>query len=131
MNKMLAAMAISISALLATDFAAASPENEQHGLDAPDHVKNRHRSHDMRGSNDNKHGEQRRPREENGVKRLQQMRWQQGYVMPQHYRGNRYKVEYKDFNLPKPARNQQWYKVNKDYLLVDGESNNIIKIMPH
>ena len=48
--------------------------------------------------------------------------------MPQHYRGNSYKVDYKDTNLPKPARNQQWYKINNDYILVDSDSNSIVNI---
>lgn len=44
---------------------------------------------------------ERRMREERGVERLKQHRWQAGYVMPQHYRGNGYKVDYKQNNLPK------------------------------
>ena len=71
---------------------------------------------------------ERRMREERGVKRLQQHKWQPGYVMPQHYRGNGYKVEYKEHNLPKPNRNQQWYKINNDYILVDSDSNSIVNI---
>ncbi|MGM9451559.1 RcnB family protein, partial [Klebsiella sp. K47] len=35
----------------------------------------------------------------------------------------------KDHNLPKPNRNQQWYKINNDYILVDADSNNILRIM--
>ncbi|MBU3847340.1 MAG: RcnB family protein, partial [Candidatus Acinetobacter avistercoris] len=45
-----------------------------------------------------------------------------------HYRGNSYKTEYQQHDLPKPSRNQQWYKINNDYILVDSESNNIISI---
>ena len=71
----------------------------------------------------------RRMREERGVERLKQHRWQAGYVMPQHYRGNGYKVEYKDHRLPRPDRKQQWYKVNNDYILVDSENNSIIRIV--
>ena len=68
-------------------------------------------------------------REERGVERLKQHRWQAGYVMPQHYRGNGYKVDYKDNNLPKPGRNQQWYKINNDFILVNADDNSIIRIM--
>jgi len=57
---------------------------------------------------------ERRMREERGVERLKQHRWQAGYVMPQHYRGNGYKVDYKDNNLPKPERNEQGYKMNNE-----------------
>ena len=72
---------------------------------------------------------ERRMREERGVERLKQHRWQAGYVMPQHYRGNGYKVDYKDNNLPKPGRNQQWYKINNDFILVNADDNSIIRIM--
>ena len=72
---------------------------------------------------------ERRQREERGVQRLKQHKWQTGYVMPQHYRGDGYKVEYRDFNLPKPARNQQWYKINNDFILVDADSNSIVRIV--
>jgi Ni/Co efflux regulator RcnB len=72
---------------------------------------------------------ERRMREERGVERLKQHRWQAGYVMPQHYRGNGYKVDYKDNNLPRPGRNEQWYKINNDYILVNSDDNSIVKIM--
>ena len=128
MKKMLTALAISLSALLTTALVYADPKEQR--FDSPRDQKNYQKSQDQY-SQPTERSEKRRAREENGVKRLHQMRWQPGYVMPQHYRGNSYKVEYKDFNLPKPSSNQQWYKVNKDYLLVDAESNNIIKIVSH
>ena len=125
---MLTALAISISALLTTALVYADPKEQR--FDSPRDKKNYHKSQEQY-SQPNERSEKRRAREESGVKRLHQMRWQQGYVMPQHYRSNSYKIEYKDFNLPRPSSNQQWYKVNKDYLLVDAESNNIIKIVSH
>ena len=72
---------------------------------------------------------ERRMREERGVERLKQHRWQAGYVMPQHYRGNGYKVDYKDNNLPRPGSNEQWYKINNDFILVNSDDNSIIRIM--
>ena len=72
---------------------------------------------------------ERRMREERGVERLKQHRWQAGYVMPQHYRGNGYKVDYKYNNLPRPGRNEQWYKINNDFFLVNSDDNSIIRIM--
>ena len=71
----------------------------------------------------------RRMREERGVERLKQHRWQAGYVMPQHYRGNSYKVDYKDNQLPKPKRNEQWYKINNDYILINMDDNSIVRIV--
>lgn len=81
-----------------------------------------------RDHDDDRIRDERRMREERGFERLKQHRWQPGYVMPQHYRGNGYKVDYKDNNLPKPGRNQQWYKINNDYILVDTDSNSIVSI---
>lgn len=81
-----------------------------------------------RDHDDDRIRDERRMREERGFERLKQHRWQPGYVMPQHYRGNGYKVDYKDSNLPKPGRNQQWYKINSDYILVDTDSNSIVSI---
>ena len=71
----------------------------------------------------------RRMREERGVERLKQHGWQAAYVMPQHYRGNGYKVDYKYNNLPRPGRNEQWYKINNDFILVNSDDNSIIRIM--
>ncbi len=78
---------------------------------------------------DEKRMRERRMREERGVERLKQHRWQAGYVMPQHYRGNGYKVDYKYNNLPRPGRNEQWYKINNDFILVNSDDNSIIRIM--
>ena len=118
MKKILTVLAISFSALIASSLSTAAPQFDH------DHPRygNEPRGRDFRDSDDDDQQDRRRMREERGVKRLQQHKWQQGYVMPQHYRG-------KDHNLPKPNRNQQWYKINNDYILVDADSNNILRIM--
>ena len=92
------------------------------------------RDDDPRGNWQGRPGEEnrdreRRMRQERGVERLKQHRWQAGYVMPQHYRGNSYKVDYKDNNLPRPGRNEQWYKINNDFILVNSDDNSIVRIM--
>ncbi|NNH37038.1 hypothetical protein E0H83_13495 [Acinetobacter terrestris] len=130
MKKILTILAISFSALMANSVTTAAP-HEKHdnhrGWDQPHHQSNKGR--DVRDhDDDDRMQDKRRGREERGVKRLQQHKWQTGYVMPQHYRGNGYKVDYKNHDLPKPSRNQQWYKINNDYILVDTDSNNILRI---
>lgn len=75
--------------------------------------------------------ENRRSREERGRKRLKQHEWRTGYTMPQHYRSNSYKVTYDQYDLPKPSRQQQWYKVNDDFILIDAVNNNILQIVKH
>ena len=96
--------------------------------------RNLDRDDDPRGNWQRRPGEEnrdreRRMRQERGVERLRQHRWQEGYVMPQHYRGNSYKVDHKNNNLPKPGRNEQWYKINNDYILVNSDDNSIVRIM--
>ena len=131
MKKVLAIIAISLSTLLTTQISSAGPHfdngNNGRGYDRGERGERGNRGQNFR-DNDDDVQEQRREREERGVKRLQQHKWQTGYVMPQHYRGNSYKVDYKDDNLPKPSRNQQWYKINNDYIFVDSDNNSIVNI---
>ena len=127
MKKVLVALAISCSTFMLSHVAIVSPH-----FNAELQMDSRH-GHGKKGrefrENDQGQHDKRRMREERGVKRLQQLRWQPGYVMPQHYRGNGYKVEYKEHNLPRPDRKQQWYKINNDYILVNSENNSIIRIV--
>lgn len=55
-------------------------------------------------------------------------RFKEGFVLPQHYRGNAYKVDYRQSNLTRPYNNQQWYKINDNYILLDTEKNRILQI---
>lgn len=121
MKKALMMLVMSLSVLILTNVATAAPhfDNEQ---------RNDRKSREFRDNNDDAVNDKRRMREERGVKRLQQIKWQPGYVMPQHYRGSGYKVEFKEHNLPRPDRKQQWYKVNNDFILVDSDSNSILRI---
>lgn len=127
MKKILTVLAMSFSALLSSNFATAAPQFDRDSADHPRHQA--HNKREFRADAEERMQDKRRMREERGVKRLQQLRWQPGYVMPQHYRSNGYKVEYKDHKLPKPDRKQQWYKVNNDYILVNSENNSIVRII--
>ena len=133
MKKMLTIMTISLSAMLISTFAPAAPHGYDRGDDYHDRRDSRDRGQGFenrgnRNFDDQDFQDRRKYREERGVQRLQQHQWQTGYVMPQHYRGNSYKANFKENNLPKPSRNQQWYKINNDYILVDSDNNNIVRI---
>ncbi|AUX85751.1 hypothetical protein C3F34_06495 [Acinetobacter sp. ACNIH2] len=129
MKKTMAILTISFSALMASSLSSAAPHFDHHGDDHPRGNQGKGRDFRDFDQDDERMQDKRRMREERGVKRLQQHQWQTGYVMPQHYRGNGYKVDYKDHSLPKPARNQQWYKINNDYILIDSGSNDILRIV--
>jgi Ni/Co efflux regulator RcnB len=130
MKKILSILAISFSALMASGLTTAAPhQNDDRDQNSSRSMQGKHK-HEFRGgaNGDDMRVEKRRIREERGVQRLQQFRWQEGYVLPQHYRGNGYKVDYEDNNLAKPSRNEQWYKINNNFLLVNLESNTILRI---
>lgn len=128
MKKILTALTISFSTLLVSTIAPAGPHDQEfRGHGASERGKGFEKRAN-RFDDDQEFQERRKMREERGVKRLKQHKWQTGYVMPQHYRGNSYKTDYKDHNLPKPSRNQQWYKINNDFILVDSDNNSILKI---
>ncbi|USA52815.1 RcnB family protein [Acinetobacter sp. C32I] len=56
--------------------------------------------------------------------------WKPGQKVPSDYRGQGYKVDYaKHKNLYKPSKNQQWIKVNGDYVLVNVINHSVIKII--
>lgn len=56
--------------------------------------------------------------------------WKAGQKVPNRYQGNAYKVDQQKIKkLSKPAKNQQWIKVNGDYVLTDIRTHSIIKII--
>lgn len=129
MKKILTVVTLSFSAMFAANIVAASPHSNEYQNSENRERGKSHDRRDQRGFESEQQSQDRRKyREERGVKRLQQHKWQTGYVMPQHYRGDSYKTEYQQHQLPKPSRNQQWYKINNDYILVDSENNNIVQI---
>ena len=122
-------LTLSLSAMFATSIVAAAPFSEDsQNKNSRERGKGYDKHAQYDDQSDQEFYDRRKNREERGVKRLRQHQWQTGYIMPQHYRGNSYKAEYKEQNLPKPARNQQWYKVNNDFILVDSDNNSIVRI---
>lgn len=56
--------------------------------------------------------------------------WRVGQKVPSQYYGKSYKVDHTKYKkLSKPGKNQQWIKVNGDYVLINVKSHNIIKII--
>lgn len=57
--------------------------------------------------------------------------WKPGNPVPTQYRGQSYKVDHSKYKkLNKPGKNEQWIKVNGDYVLTNVLNHNIIKIVP-
>lgn len=130
MKKFLTLLSLSVMVLLTSMLSYADPPSKgEKGRDVARQSQNHPSGKFDDDADDDRIKNERRLREERGYMRLKQHKWQAGYIMPQHYRGNSYKVDYRDFDLPKPARNQQWYKINNDLILVDTETNSILRIV--
>lgn len=56
--------------------------------------------------------------------------WQQGHKVPTQYHGNSFKVNASKYKkLSKPTKNQQWIKVNGDYVLMNSTTYKVIKVI--
>lgn len=126
MKKVLTGLALSCVTLMSTVTLAAPPP-DYGPIGGPS--RDRGPAGFDRRNDDDMIRSERRMRQEQGVQRLKQHKWQTGYIMPQHYRGDAYKADYRDYNLPRPNRGQQWYKINNDFILVNSDSNDIIRIL--
>ena len=121
MNKVLTTIAISLSALIATS-AMAAPQHDarfQTKPPAPAHW------------NDNGKHSNYKDQHRYNQKHINPSRdWRVGERFPRMFDSNRYKVDYRDTrHLSKPSRNQSWYKVNGDYVLVNTKNEKIIRIV--
>lgn len=56
--------------------------------------------------------------------------WKTGSVVPSTYRTASYRIsQYQKYHLAKPARNQVWYKINGDYVLINVLNHHVIRIV--
>ena len=56
--------------------------------------------------------------------------WKSGQTLPRQFQSSRYKVSHNDASrLYKPNKNQQWLKINGDYVLVNERNYKIVKII--
>lgn len=121
MKKLLTTLALSLSALIATS-AMAAPDHRYDDRQGYNHA---HSHQDKRWDNNNRYDQNRYDN-----KRVNPSRdWRTGQTLPRQYSNSRFEVSDREARrLPKVSRNQQWYKVNGDYVLVNERNNRIIRI---
>ena len=103
MNTLIKAIVLSVSASMAASAFAVPEKNHSHHVDpkAQVHKKVVRPSHD----------------------------WKVGQVIHSQYRKG-YSVDYRKYSkLHKPAKNQQWIKVNNDYVLINTLNYKILKMI--
>lgn len=56
--------------------------------------------------------------------------WKAGYVLPNQYRAKTYElVRYNSYGLQRPGKNQRWFKIKGDYVLVNVMNHHIVRII--
>ena len=125
MNTLVKALVLSLSTALVTAPVMAAPQDHR-GYDnrntphAPAHpVHHQKVSHDQK----QQYG--------NSKKQVNPSRdWKVGQKLPAQYTAQSYKVDKKQMKkLAKPNKNQEWIKVNGDYVLVNAKNHVILKII--
>ena len=127
MNKVLTTIALSLSAFIATS-AIAAPHNHQDNYRYAQQAKWDQR-HDHRWDN-NRNDRYENHRNDHNQRVNPSREWRSGQYLPSKFSSSRYQVNYKNHrHLSKPAKYQQWYQVNGDYVLVNERNNRIIRII--
>ena len=115
MNNFLKTIVLSVSTALVAVPAFAQPNQPNYQAQHANHDKKPGQTHQK-----NQHKNVVRPSRD----------WKVGQKVPKQYQAKQYYVNQKaDKRLSKPNRNQQWLKVNGDYILTQGTTYSIIKIV--
>lgn len=56
--------------------------------------------------------------------------WRVGHAAPPAHFKRAHAVDYRHFKkLPRPARHQQWYKVDHKYVLINTNNHHVVKVV--
>ncbi|MFW2045983.1 RcnB family protein [Acinetobacter variabilis] len=125
MKNLVKAVVFSLSsALVATSAFAAAPEHySQHHQPQKTHVQQQYHAQHKSPAQAQQHKQVH--------KKVDPSRdWRVGQKVPTQFQSKIYKVDHSKYKkLSKPGKNQQWIKVNGDYILTNVMSHNIIKII--
>lgn len=127
MNTLMKAIVLSISTALVAAPAMAAPQQDQ-----KHQVQSTHNQKAPSKQQQTKHQTQTPAKHQiQQTKKVDPSRdWRAGQKVPSQYHGNSYKVDHNTHHkLTKPGKNQQWIKVNGDYILTNVISHAIIKII--
>lgn len=123
MKKVLTTIALSLSALVATSAMAAPQHDPRY---APHKPASHWNAKDSKKWNDNRRDDRRY--NNRGVNPSRD--WRTGQKLPKQYDNRRFEVSaYEARRLPNANKNQQWYKINGDYVLVNERNDKIVRIM--
>ena len=127
MKKMLSILTVSLSTLLTTSVMAGTNYDHRDRYESRSsshqHIKNQHpySSHQY-----NAHRSQSESKQH--IKPARD--WKKGQILPRQFQHSAYEVNYRDASrLSKPNKNQQWLKINGDYVLINERNHKIVRIV--
>lgn len=129
MKKLFTALAISMSALVASTAMAGPNDHRDHRFQSkqpPAHWNNQHKDPRF-----NDHRSASRYDNNGRYNSVNPSRhWRTGQALPRQFSSSRFEVDHRELRrLPKASRNQQWYKINGDYVLVNERNDRIVRII--
>ena len=128
MNKFIAATVLTISSAIATSAIAAPFDHHAPAKHALDHKKMPPKAfinHGPKPGFDDRRFQQSRFNQVNPSRH-----WRSGQYLPNQFNQSRFRISDRDAKrFGKTGRNEQWYKINGDYVLVNERNNKIIRII--
>lgn len=117
MKTLVKAIVLSISTAVAATSAMAAPQD--------------HQQHKPHAQQLHKAPQHHAPQHKQVYKKVDPSRdWRVGQKVPSQYQSKIYKIDHSKYKkLSKPGRNQQWIKVNGDYVLMNVVNDKVIKII--
>ena len=137
MKNLVKAVVFSVSSTLVATSAFAAPQEHHSPYNQPQksHVQQAHKTpvsqhHAQQYKQDHKHPAQAHTYKQLNKKVDPSRDWRVGQKVPAQYQSKAYKVDHSKYKkLSKPGRNQQWLKVNGDYVLSNLINDRIVKII--
>ena len=138
MKKLFSTLALSLTALLTTTAMAAPHHNTGYTQNQPTHSRyaSHHTQQQATHFDRHYHAEHDQHRRFEQHHRFEQQRvnpsqdWRSGQYLPTQFSASHYKVGQREAKkLSKTHKNQQWYKINGDYVLVNEKNRRIVQIL--
>ena len=55
--------------------------------------------------------------------------WRVGMTIPYRYQSQQYRIDHRHHRLGKPNKNQQWLRINGDYVLVNVKNQKVVRLL--
>lgn len=128
MNTFLKAMVLSISTAIVAAPVMAAPQD--HGSQPHFNQKTAHVQHNLKQHEQTRQTHKNVNPHQATHAKVNTQHWKVGQNIPKQYHGSSYKVDSSKYKkLSQAGRNQQWIKVNGDYVLMNTNNHKVLKVI--